>query len=176
MRRLALLLCGLLALFCMGAASDLRPVLPPSAQPGFQRVMHAVNQEHRLGAGARVTDISIQPRRVRLQLALDGHHRTLTLVHRRARDSTLHSRYFSFTYDADEWRGQRDELERLAGIVDESFTRTPWVVPGNDLDKKLPRWMVEPIELGRGLALALVLSSWALGLLGAGLLLFRRPQ
>jgi hypothetical protein len=176
MRRLALLLCCVLALLLVGAHSGRQPVLPESAQSGFEQVMRAVNQQHRLGAAARITDMSIQPRKVRLELELLGKHHSLALVHPGAGDRGLQSRYFAFVYDADEWRGQRAELQRLAGLLDQAFSRTPWVIAGTDLRDTLPRWTTQPIELGRGLALTLVCLSWVLGLAGTGLLLFRRPQ
>jgi len=176
MRRLALLMCCVLALLVVGARTHGQPVLPASAQSGFEQVMRAVNQQHRLGTAARITDMSIRPEEVRLELELEGKHHDLALVHPGSWDRRLQSRYFAFVYDAHEWQGQRAELDRLAGLLDQAFTSTPWFIPSTSLRDRLPRWTTQPIELGRGLALTLVCLSWVIGLASTGLLLFRRSQ
>ncbi len=178
MRRCVVLLIAALALLLLGARPQSHaPVLPPSIQPGFQKVMLAVNQEHALGAAARITDISIQKRRVELELELDGQKLRVSLIHRGARPAALHSRYFAFAFDSDQWRGHRVELQQLAALIDRQFPTTPWFIPGTGLAASLhSRWLFSPLELSRRLAMTLFGLSWLVGLVGSALLFRRRPQ
>ena len=177
MRRQVAFLTAALALLLLGAWSPERsPVLPPSVQPHFQRVMQTVNQKHALGADARITDISIEKQRVRIQLELGGQKLAVALVHRGASPGNVRSRYFAFDYDAGAWSGHRQQLARLATLIDEQFAATPWFIPGANIRAFNAPWLLTPLELSRRLSMTLFAASWLVGLLGSALLLWRRPQ
>lgn len=168
MRRYAVFVAAVLGLLLLGARTR-APVLPPSAQPGFQRVLVAVNQKHALGPDARITDISIQKRRVQLELEIGGRELRLLLVHRGAPRIKMHCRDFGFSYDENEWSGHRAELGKLAKLIDREFSTTPWFTPGGGPAS-------QPLELSQRLWMTLFVSSWLIGLAGVALLLRRRSR
>lgn len=156
----ATLVALLLALLCLGS----HDVLPPSAAQGFQRLLHLVNDQHRLGDRVRIENVSIRGKRVVIAMQTpDGAQRSVTLVRRGSAGQGPESRAFALQYDASAWEGQTALLKPLCALLDEAFPSSPWIRPAeqvrgrNDLPKTLALLLFAAL-----LAACVVTAGWVL--------------
>jgi hypothetical protein len=117
-----------LALACVAAGGR---ALTPDAEPGFRRVIHAIQDERRLGAGARVEGVAIDPIDARLTL-VPAPGAAPVVVHLAGRDepgASTRSRWFALRIEPPGALSPALEA-RLAELLDEAFPEDPFASTG----------------------------------------------